>query len=64
MILFALTALTLLLFPILVKGYDYRLVIPAFAPLLGAGSLVAWGLALAIKAKIRFRAGRPATISG
>ena len=64
MVLFGSTALTLLFFPILVKGYDYRFVIPAFAPLAAAGALAAWGLALRIRAKIRSRAGRPATISG
>jgi hypothetical protein len=53
MILFALSAVTLLFFPILIKGYDYRFVIPAFAPLLGAGALAAWGLAVRIKAKPR-----------
>jgi Dolichyl-phosphate-mannose-protein mannosyltransferase len=50
MILFALSALALLFFPILVKGYDYRFVIPAFAPLLAAGALAAWGLVVRIKA--------------
>ena len=53
MILFALSGLALLFFPILVKGYDYRFVIPAFAPLLAAGALAAWGLAVRIKAKPR-----------
>jgi hypothetical protein len=51
MILFALSAVTLLFFPILIKGYDYRFVIPAFAPLLAAGALAAWGLAVRIKAQ-------------
>jgi hypothetical protein len=45
MILFATTALVLLLFPIVTKGYDYRFVIPAFAPLAAAPALGAWGLA-------------------
>jgi hypothetical protein len=53
MILFALSALVLLFFPILVKGYDYRFVIPAFAPLLAAGALAAWGLVVRIKARLR-----------
>jgi hypothetical protein len=53
MILFGLTALALLFFPIFVKGYDYRFVIPAFAPLLAAAALAAWGLAVRIKAKPR-----------
>jgi hypothetical protein len=43
-ILFASSALVLLFFPILVKAYDYRFVIPAFAPLVAAASLSAWGL--------------------
>jgi hypothetical protein len=49
MILFGLTALTLLFFPIFVKGYDYRFVIPAYAPLVAAGTLSAWGLALRLR---------------
>ncbi len=52
-ILFALSALALLFFPIFATGYDYRYVIPAFAPLLGAGALAAWGLAVRIRAKPR-----------
>jgi Dolichyl-phosphate-mannose-protein mannosyltransferase len=55
MMLFGLTALAMLFFPILVKGYDYRFVIPAFAPLLAAGTLSAWGVALRLRAP---RAGR------
>jgi hypothetical protein len=42
--LFASTALALLFFPILVKGYDYRFVIPAYGPLVAASALSAWGL--------------------
>lgn len=42
--LFATTALALLFFPIFVKGYDYRFVIPAFAPLVASAALAAWGL--------------------
>jgi hypothetical protein len=49
MILFAASALTLLFFPIFTKGYDYRFVIPAFAPLLAAGALAAWGLVRRIR---------------
>jgi hypothetical protein len=49
MALFATTALVLLLFPIFVKGYDYRFVIPAFGPLLAASALAAWGLVVGIK---------------
>jgi hypothetical protein len=44
MILFAATALFLLVFPIVTKGYDYRFVIPAFAPLAAAAALGGWGL--------------------
>jgi hypothetical protein len=57
MVLFGSTALTLLFFPILVKGFDYRFVIPAFAPLLAAGALAAWGLVVRIK--VRLRPARP-----
>lgn len=49
MILFGATALMLLFFPIVSKGYDYRFTIPAFAPLAAAGALAAWGIAGAIK---------------
>ena len=45
MILFGATALMLLFLPIVSKSYDYRFVVPAFAPLVAAGALVAWGLA-------------------
>jgi len=57
MMLFAATALVLLFFPIFTKGYDYRYVVPAFAPLLAAGALAAWGLAVRLRAKLpaRFR---------
>jgi len=47
--LFAVTALTLLFFPIFTKGYDYRFVIPAFGPLLAAGALAAWGLVVRVR---------------
>ena len=47
------TSLVLLFFPIFVKGYDYRFVIPAFGPLLAAGALAAWGLLVRIRAKPR-----------
>jgi Dolichyl-phosphate-mannose-protein mannosyltransferase len=50
MVLFGLSALTLIFFPILVKGYDYRFMISAFAPLLAAGALSAWGLVVKINA--------------
>jgi hypothetical protein len=61
MILFSATALALLFFPIFTKGYDYRFVISAFAPLVAAGSLAAWGLMVNIRAKT---SARPATIGG
>jgi hypothetical protein len=50
--LFAVTALMLLFFPIVTKGYDYRFVIPAFAPLFAAGALAAWGLVVRIRPKL------------
>jgi hypothetical protein len=60
MILFAVSALALLFFPLLTYGYEYRYVIPAFGPLLAAGALGAWGvvvgtrrLAIRIKPKPR-----------
>jgi len=53
MILFGLSALTLLLFPILVKSYDYRFVIAAFAPLFAAGALAGWGLVVRIRGEAR-----------
>jgi hypothetical protein len=56
--LFSATALVLLFFPILVKGYDYRFVIPAFGPLAAAGGLAAWGLV--VRARARWRSS-PAT---
>lgn len=49
MIVLGLTALAILLFPILVKGYDYRFVIPAYAPLVAGAALSAWGLALRMR---------------
>jgi 4-amino-4-deoxy-L-arabinose transferase-like glycosyltransferase len=51
--LFAATSLTLLFFPILVKGYDYRYVISAFAPLAAAGALAGYGLVARIRARWR-----------
>jgi hypothetical protein len=53
MMLFGSSALALLFFPILAKGYDYRFVIPAFGPLLAAGALAAWGLVLRLKTNPR-----------
>jgi 4-amino-4-deoxy-L-arabinose transferase-like glycosyltransferase len=55
MVLFGLAALAMLFFPILVKGYDYRFVIPAYGPLVAAGTLAAWGLSV----RIRQRFGAP-----
>jgi hypothetical protein len=59
MLLFGCSALALLFFPILVKGYDYRFVVPAFGPLLAGGALAAWGLAGRLNA-LRMRRMRPA----
>jgi hypothetical protein len=44
MILFGATAMMLLFLPIVSKGYDYRFTLAAFAPLVAAGALAAWGL--------------------
>jgi hypothetical protein len=52
MVLFGTTALMLLFLPIVSKGYDYRFVVPAFAPLVAAGALAAWGLAKAAIARM------------
>jgi hypothetical protein len=49
MVLFAITAVALLWFPLFASSYDYRYEIPAFPPLVAAGSLAAWGLALKLK---------------
>jgi hypothetical protein len=57
MLLFASSALALLFFPILVKAYDYRFVIPTFGPLLASGALATWGLAVRINARATGRAG-------
>jgi hypothetical protein len=57
MILLALSALAMLFFPILTKGYDYRFVIQAFAPLVGAAAMSAWGLQAWVRAR---RHPRPA----
>lgn len=53
--LFALTSIATLVFPILVKAYDYRFMIPAFAPLMAAGSLAGWGLAIKVREARRAR---------
>ena len=39
-----------LFFPLFTKGYDYRFVIQAFAPLLAAAALAAWGLVVRVGA--------------
>ena len=61
MLLFGISALALLFFPIFVKGYDYRFVIPAFGPLFAAGALAAWGLVVRIKGETAFVSG-PASL--
>jgi hypothetical protein len=43
------TSLSVLFVPILTSGYDYRYVIPAFAPLLAAGALGMWGLTVRLR---------------
>ncbi len=53
--LFSLTALVLLFLPILTKGYDYRFVIPAYGPLVAAGTLAAWGVAFRVRTRLRAR---------
>jgi 4-amino-4-deoxy-L-arabinose transferase-like glycosyltransferase len=62
MILFGLTALAMLFFPILVKGYDYRFVIPAYAPLVAAATLAGWGLALRLAPLAARMRRRPAAV--
>jgi|GEM_PF-1096397 len=52
-VLFGATALMLIFFPILSKGYDYRFVVPALASLVAAGTLSAWGLAVRFRARLR-----------
>ncbi len=52
-VLFAVTALVLLFFPILTTGYDYRYTIPAFGPLFAAGALASWGLVVTVRARVR-----------
>jgi hypothetical protein len=53
LVLFAVTALVLLFFPILTTSYDYRYTIPAFAPLLAAGALASWGLLVTVRGRVR-----------
>ncbi len=52
-LLFAVTALVLLFFPILTTGYDYRYTIPAFGPLFAAGALASWGLVVRVRSRVR-----------
>jgi hypothetical protein len=47
--LLAATTLILLFFPLFTKGYDYRFVIPAFAPLFATAALAAWGITVRIR---------------
>jgi hypothetical protein len=61
MILFAASALVLLFFPILVKSYDYRFAIPAYAPLVAAGALSAWGVVVHARAKLGHMDGASGT---
>jgi Dolichyl-phosphate-mannose-protein mannosyltransferase len=49
MVLFAVSALVLLFFPIFTTGFEYRYVIPAYGPLLAAGALAGWGLAVRLR---------------
>ncbi len=63
MILFGATALAMLFFPILTKGYDYRFVIPAFAPLTAAAALSAWGFAQRIRVRVAATWAHPAATS-
>jgi hypothetical protein len=56
--LFTLTAVVLLVWPILTAGYDYRYVIPAFGPLGAAGALAGWGLAVRIGPRWRVTPSR------
>jgi hypothetical protein len=58
MVLFGASAMTLLFFPIPVKAYDYRFVIPGLGPLFAAGALAAWGLGPRSKAEAPSYSGR------
>lgn len=49
LLLFFATALVLIFFPIIAKSYDYRFVIPAFAPLAAGAALSAWGIVVKIR---------------
>jgi hypothetical protein len=64
MTLFAVSSLVLVFFPIFTAGYDYRYVIPAFGPLLAAGALAAWGLAVRIRPLLVRIRPKPAAASG
>jgi hypothetical protein len=52
MLLFALAALGLLFFPMFTNGYDYRYTIAAFGPLVAAGALAGWGLAVRLRSLV------------
>ena len=67
MVLFGVSALAMLFFPILVKGYDYRFVIPAYPPLVAAATLAGWGLAVRVgpfARRLRGRASRTPGVPG
>jgi hypothetical protein len=64
MVLFAATALALMFFPIFVAGYEYRYTIPAFAPLVAAGALAAWGLVVKIRPLVLRIAPKPGATPG
>jgi hypothetical protein len=67
MVLFGVSALATLFFPILVKGYDYRFVIPAYPPLVAAATLAGWGLALRVgpfARRVRGRASGTPSVPG
>lgn len=51
-ILFGLTALMLVFFPIVGKAYDYRFMVPAYAPLVAAAALGGWGLTTKVRLKL------------
>lgn len=63
-ILFGATALVLLFFPIVTKGYDYRFVVPAFAPLVATATLAASGVAERVRPWISSSTTRPQPSQG
>jgi hypothetical protein len=54
-ILLVLMAFALLWFPIVTKGYDFRFVIPALGPLVGAAALGAWASARRVRTRLAAR---------